>query len=135
PEGEDWMKTTERKGRTREGEPLTIENVREQIIGIDVRVPLLDGSSRPVVNFDNAATTPALRPVVERVNEFLPWYASVHRGAGLKSQISTRVYDQAHEIVCRFVGADPSSHVVIFGKNSTEALNKLARRLPFREGD
>lgn len=129
------MKTTERKGRTREGEPLTIENVREQIIGIDVRVPLLDGSSRPVVNFDNAATTPALRPVVERVNEFLPWYASVHRGAGLKSQISTRVYDQAHEIVCRFVGADPSSHVVIFGKNSTEALNKLARRLPFREGD
>lgn len=114
---------------------LSIDNVREQIVGVETHVPLLDGSQRPYVNFDNAASTPALRPVVEKIEAFLPWYSSVHRGSGFKSQISTHAYEAAHEIACRFVGADPSTHVAIFGKNSTEALNKLARRLPLRDGD
>lgn len=33
----------------------------------------------------------------------------------------------------RFVGADPKDHVCIFGKNTTEAINKLAKRFPFDE--
>lgn len=114
---------------------LTIANVREQIIGIDTRVPLLDGSERQYVNFDNAASTPALRPVYEKTNEFLHWYSSVHRGSGFKSQVATHAYEEAHRIACEFVGADPTEHVAIFGKNSTEALNKLARRIQFRPGD
>ncbi len=114
---------------------LSVENVREHIVGIDVEVPLLDGSHRTYVNFDNAASTPSLRPVADKVNEFLGWYSSVHRGSGFKSQVSTRAYDEAHEIVCRFVGADPATNTVIFGKNSTEALNKLARRLPLQRDD
>ena len=40
---------------------LTIHNVREQIVGIDAQVPLLDGSHRQYVFFDNAARTPALQ--------------------------------------------------------------------------
>jgi selenocysteine lyase/cysteine desulfurase len=32
-----------------------------------------------------------------------------------------------------FVGADPREHVCIFGKNTTEAINKLSRRFPFTE--
>ncbi len=43
---------------------------------------------------------------------------------------STVAYDQAHEIILRFVGADPETNTCIFGKNSTEALNKLSFRLP-----
>jgi selenocysteine lyase/cysteine desulfurase len=31
----------------------------------------------------------------------------------------------------QFLGADPGDHVCIFGKNTTEAINKLARRFPF----
>jgi cysteine desulfurase/selenocysteine lyase len=114
---------------------LSIHNVRENIIGIAAQVPLLDGSHRTYVNFDNAASTPALRPVSAKVDEFLTWYSSVHRGTGFKSQLSTHVYEQARRVVCSFVGADPATHVVIFGKNSTEALNKLARRLPLVAGD
>lgn len=114
---------------------LTICNARENIVGIDAQVPLLDGSHRTYVNFDNAASTPALRPVFDKVNEFMTWYSSVHRGTGFKSQIASHAYEQAHEIVCRFVHADPETHAVIFGKNSTEALNKLAQRIPFRPGD
>jgi selenocysteine lyase/cysteine desulfurase len=114
---------------------LTIENVREQIVGVDAQVPLLDGSHRPYVNFDNGASTPALRPVYDKVNEFMTWYSSIHRGTGFKSQIATAAYETARELVACFVGADPVTNTVIFGKNTTEAVNKLARRYPFEPGD
>ena len=114
---------------------LTIANVREQIIGIDTQVPLLDGRTVPYVNLDNAATTPALKPVYDKVNEFLRWYSSVERGSGFKSRLSTEIYEQARRIVSEFVGADPESYTVIFTKNSTEAINKLAHRFPFSKGD
>lgn len=109
--------------------------LRQEIVGIDQRVPLLDGSSRPYINLDNAASTPALRGVQQKVNEFLGWYSSVHRGSGFKSLLSTQVYEQARQIVARFVGADPRTHSVIFGKNTTEAINKLAHRLDLQPGD
>ena len=114
---------------------LTIENVRENIVGIDTQVPLLNGSHHTHVNLDNAASTPALRPVADKVNEFLNWYSSVHRGTGFKSQVATHIYDESHEIVSDFVGANPETSAVIFGKNSTEALNKLARRVDWKPGD
>jgi len=114
---------------------LTIHNVREQIVGIDAQVPLLDGSHRQYVNFDNAASTPALRPVFDKVNEFMSWYSSIHRGAGFKSQIATAAYELSHDIVGCFVGANLETNTVIFGKNTTEAINKLARRLPLESGD
>jgi selenocysteine lyase/cysteine desulfurase len=114
---------------------LDIHNVRQAIVGIDVQSPLLDGTHRTYVNFDNAASTPALRPVFDTVNDFLTWYSSVHRGTGFKSQICTLAYEEAHDIVCEFLGADPATHTVICGKNATEALNKLAHRLPLVAGD
>ncbi len=114
---------------------LTIDNVREHIVGIGTEVPLLDGSRRLHVNFDNAASTPALRPVYEKVNEFMCWYSSVGRGAGFKSQIATEAYELAHDLVGCFVGANLATNSVIFGKNTTEAVNKLARRFPLEPND
>jgi cysteine desulfurase/selenocysteine lyase len=121
--------------RTTETHRTTTEiaQLRSQIVGIDVKVPVLDGSLRPYINFDNAASTPALRPVLDSVIAFLDWYSSVHRGAGFKSRIATEAYERAHERVASFVGADPDKNVVIFGKNTTEAINKLARRIPFSD--
>jgi cysteine desulfurase / selenocysteine lyase len=109
-----------------------VSALRPQIVGLDHPVPLLNGRSRPYINLDNAASTPALQPVLDAINQFMPYYASVHRGTGFKSRLSTVAYDQAHEIIGRFVGADLDSNTVIFGKNSTEALNKLAYRFPFQ---
>lgn len=116
-------------------EPLTIDNVRQQVVGVDAQVPLLDGSQRTYVNFDNAATTPVLRPVLDTVDDFLTWYSSVHRGAGFKSQLSTHVYEQTREVVLRFVGADPARYTVCYGKNATEMLNKVARGITFQPDD
>ncbi len=104
------------------------------LFDVEQQVPLLDGRFIPYINFDNAASTPPLRAVQAAVNDFLPWYSSVHRGNGFKSRLATQAYDTAREIVLRFVGADPATHVCIFGKNATEALNKVARRIAFPAG-
>ena len=108
-------------------------NLRDQIVGLDKKVPILNGKKVTYVNLDNAASTPAFKAVWEKLNNFLPYYSSVHRGTGFKSRISTESYDRAHEIVANFVNADPETNCVIFGKNTTEAINKLSYRLPMEE--
>jgi selenocysteine lyase/cysteine desulfurase len=97
-------------------------------------MPLLDGRLAPYIHLDNAASTPPLADVVDAIDAFLPYYSSVHRGTGFKSRVSTDAYDEAHEVIARFVSADAEGNIVIFGKNTTEAVNKLAHRYPFRSG-
>ncbi len=99
--------------------------------GIDAEVPTLNGGHRKYINFDNAASTPPFKAVQNAVNEFMVYYSSVHRGTGYKSQLSTHAYEAARQAVLQFVGADPNYHTCIFGKNTTEAINKLAKRFPF----
>jgi cysteine desulfurase/selenocysteine lyase len=104
------------------------------LFAVDQQAPRLDGTVGRYINFDNAASTPPLRAVEAAVRSFMPWYSSVHRGTGFKSQLATHAYEQARAISLSFVGADPRTHVCIFGKNTTEAINKLARRFPFHAG-
>jgi cysteine desulfurase/selenocysteine lyase len=99
--------------------------------GLDEQVPLLDGTKAAYTNLDNAASTPALLHVQNTVNDFLKFYSSVHRGTGFKSQLATHAYEDARQEILSFVSADPAEHVCIFGKNTTEAINKLAHRFPF----
>ena len=105
------------------------------LVGADCTVPLIDGRQRRYVNLDNAASTAPLRAVLDAVTDFMPWYSSVHRGSGYKSVVSTDRYEHARATVARFVGADPREHVVIFGRNTTEAINKLSYRLGLECGD
>src|SRR5437868_5202343 len=52
------------------------------VVGRDLRVPLVTGGEARYVNLDYAASAPALETVAARGAEVLPYYASVHRGAG-----------------------------------------------------
>ncbi|MFN2251662.1 MAG: aminotransferase class V-fold PLP-dependent enzyme [Anaerolineae bacterium] len=108
--------------------PTPTSSLRHRVVGVDQLVPLLDGTRVPYVNLDNAASTPPLKDVLELVNEFMPYYSSVHRGTGFKSRLSTEAYEHSRHVVGRFVGADPATNTVVFGKNTSEALNKLAYR-------
>ena len=110
-------------------------DIRSRIVGIDREIPLLDGRRVRYVSLDNAASTPAFTDVMETIERFIPYYSSVHRGTGFKSRLSTTAYEQAHEIIARFVGADPHTQTVIFGKNTTEAINKLSYRLGLQPDD
>jgi selenocysteine lyase/cysteine desulfurase len=109
---------------------ITIDNIAGYVVGLDKKVPLLNGEKVTYVNFDNAATTPTLTPVLDSIDEFMGWYSSIHRGTGFKSQISTHYFEMARQIVAEFFNVDPKDHLVIFGKNGTEAINKLAHRVP-----
>jgi selenocysteine lyase/cysteine desulfurase len=99
------------------------------LVGAGQAVPLIDGGTRPYVNLDYAASTPALVPVAQAVDEFLPWYSSVHRGAGFKSQVSTAAYEGAREEIRRFFRARADDAVLIT-RNTTDAINLLASALP-----
>ena len=99
------------------------------VVGGEVTVPLVGRGSTRYVNLDFAASAPALAEVADCVDAFLPWYSSVHRGAGYKSRIATSLYEEAREEVARFVGARPDD-VVVFTRHTTDALNLLATTLP-----
>jgi len=106
------------------------------LIGDDVTVPCVDGGERPYLNLDAAASTSALPAVAARAEEFLPWYSSVHRGAGYKSRHATGEYELAREAVLRFAGrAADRDDVAILCRNTTEAINHLAYRLRLTADD
>lgn len=105
-----------------------------EVVGYDERVRVLDGTSVRYANFDYAASAPALRAVADGLLEALPQYASVHRGAGALSQITTHRYEQARERVRRFVRARADDHVV-FTRNTTDSINLLAHCLGESGGD
>ncbi|MCC3316278.1 aminotransferase class V-fold PLP-dependent enzyme [Nocardia africana] len=107
----------------RTGEPIA------RVSGCDLRVPLVQGGFRTYANFDYAASAPALAQVIDRVNELLPYYASVHRGAGYASRISTDCYEAARISVARAVNC-ADDQVVVFTRNTTDSLNLLACCVP-----
>lgn len=108
---------------------ISKQNYHELVVGFDTQVQLRNGRKTKVINFDNAATTPPLISVIEEIKMFAPLYSSIHRGAGYKSRISSEKYEDARKTVMEFVGADSKKDVVIFVKNATEAINKVAYRL------
>ena len=109
---------------------MTTEAAAAPLVGAHLPVPCLDGVERPYRDLDCAASTPALQTVADRVAEFLPWYSSVHRGAGYKSRRATAAYEAARDSVHRFAGRPTDGDdVVVLVRNTTEAINHLAYRL------
>lgn len=102
---------------------------RDLVVGVDTQVPLANNTYTTAINFDNAATTPPFHYVMEEISSFSPYYSSIHRGAGYKSQISSQLYDDARNTIAHFVGANVDHHSIIFVKNTTEAINKLSNKL------
>ena len=99
------------------------------VVGSDLQVPVVPSGTRRLIHLDHAASAPPLRAVADRVAAFLPWYASVHRGAGFASTVSGDALDAARRRVGGFVGARRDD-VVVWTRNTTDALNLLAGTLP-----
>ena len=104
-----------------ESEPLDTERIRADF-------PILnrefDGT--PLVYLDNAATSQTPEPVVETIADYYRRYnANVHRGIHQLSQEASIAYEEAHDRVAEFIGADGREEIV-FTKNTTEAMNTVA---------
>ena len=104
-------------------------NYRKLVAGVDTKVPLINGELTTAINFDNAATTPPFISVLQVISEFSSYYASVHRGTGYKSQYASYYYEDCRRVISNFVNSDPEKDSIIFVKNTTEAINKLAHHL------
>ncbi len=105
------------------------------LVGDGLEVPCLDGKERPYVNLDAAASTSALPEVARAVTEFLPWYSSIHRGTGYKSQSATMAYELARTAILEFIGRQDGDDIAIICRNTTEAINHLAYRMRFDPKD
>ncbi|MGW5524034.1 aminotransferase class V-fold PLP-dependent enzyme [Gordonia sp. NPDC003950] len=99
------------------------------VVGAAELVPLTSGDQIRYANFDYAASAPALTAVADAVAASVSQYASVHRGAGHLSQVTTRRYEQCRDTVRRFVRGR-TDDTVVFTRNTTDAINLAAHCTP-----
>ncbi len=83
-------------------------------------------NGRPLVWFDNAATTHKPQAVIDRVTWFYAHENSnVHRGAHALAEHATEQYEDARATVADYIGAPADS--VVFTRGTTEAINLVAQ--------
>ncbi len=128
-ETEEYTTVTVSGAALEKVEGYTIDNIREYVLGLDTPVELADGSTAPMINFDNAATTPALKAVQDAIEEELKMYGSIGRGFSQKSNHSTDVYNATRDKVLDFFSADPELYTCFYVNSTTDGLNKLASAL------
>src|SRR5690606_22606926 len=82
---------------------------------------------KPLVYLDNAATTQKPRPVIDAlVAYYEQTNANVHRAIHALGEEATRAFEEARKKVARFINA-PDEASIVFVKNTTEAINLVAR--------
>ncbi|MFQ5813578.1 MAG: aminotransferase class V-fold PLP-dependent enzyme, partial [Anaerolineae bacterium] len=92
-------------------------------------------NGKPLIYFDNAATTQRPIQVLETIQTFYTRYnANIHRSSHTLGREATQMYEQAHENVARFIGAEDEREIV-FVRNSTEAINLVAYSLLHGESE
>ena len=93
---------------------------------------------KPLVYFDNGATTQKPRQVVDTItDEYYSVNANVHRGVHFLSQQATELHEASRETVRRFINAR-SSNEIVFTRGTTESINLLASSFAdsqMKEGD
>ncbi|SEA30704.1 cysteine desulfurase / selenocysteine lyase [Porphyromonadaceae bacterium KH3R12] len=93
---------------------------------------------KPLVYFDNAATTQKPQCVMDKINEmYTTVNANVHRGVHFLSQAATDEHEASRRTVQEFINA-ASSNEIVFTRGATESINLVASsfcRDFCREGD
>ena len=78
---------------------------------------------KPLVYFDNGATTQKPRQVVDAItDEYYSVNANVHRGVHFLSQQATELHEASRETVRKFINAG-STNEIIFTRGTTESIN------------
>ena len=99
-------------------------------VGIREDFPFLKRMIRnkPIIYFDNAATTQKPKQVIQTISNYYENYcANIHRGIHTLSQESSELYEEARRKVARFINADERE--IIFVRNTTEGVNLVSHAL------
>ncbi|MFD1513882.1 aminotransferase class V-fold PLP-dependent enzyme [Halomarina rubra] len=118
---------------TQDTTPLDVERIRDEFpilsrrVGGDVTTPGEGpGDETPLVYLDNAATSQTPDRVVDTIADYYRSYnANVHRGIHSLSQEASVAYEEAHDRVAEFVGANGREEIV-FTPGTTEGMNLVA---------
>ena len=111
---------------------IDIEKIRQDF-------PIFEKGFRgkPLIYFDNAATSQRPKQVIDAMNDYFQRYnATIHRCVYKMGEEATNAYEEAREKVAKFINANPEE--IIFVRNATEAINLVAYswgRSNIREGD
>ena len=100
---------------------LDIQSIRKDF-------PILSHTvyNKPLIYFDNAATTQKPQSVVEKIeNGYYNVNANIHRGVHFLSQAATEAHEEARKRVQHFLNAR-SSNEIIFTRGTTESINLIA---------
>lgn len=93
---------------------------------------------KPIVYFDNGATTQKPQVVIDRiVRAYSEDNSNIHRGVHYLSNVSTLAHETARRRVAEYIGAGDAAEV-LFTRGTTESINLVARTLAdqiCREGD
>ncbi len=109
-----------------------VDEIRKDFPVLDQKI-----NGRPLVYFDNAATTQKPLAVINRISEYyLKENSNVHRGVHHLSQLATEDYENARESVRKFINAGDKKEI-IFTRGTTESINMMATIMESRvnEGD
>ena len=90
--------------------------------------PILDQKvhGKPLIYFDNAATSQRPVQVIERMNEFsLRTNANIHRATHYLANKTTEAYEASRETVRQYINAAEAAEV-IFTHGTTESINLVA---------
>jgi cysteine desulfurase/selenocysteine lyase len=83
-------------------------------------------NGKPLVYFDNGATSQKPQLVIDAINKYYSFENSnIHRGIHTLSQEATNAYEEARKKVQRFVNAQ-HEHEIIFTKGTTDSINLVA---------
>jgi len=118
---------------TQEPYPIDVEAIRadfpvlDRRVGGDMSTPGEgEGDTEQLVYLDNGATSQTPKPVVDSIVDYYYGYnANVHRGIHQLSQEASVAYEEAHDNVADFIGAEGREEIV-FTKNTTESMNLVA---------
>jgi len=82
---------------------------------------------KPLIYFDNAATTQKPKAVLKALQEYYEKdNSNIHRGAHALADRATRHYEETREAVKDFIGAREAAEI-IFTKGTTESINLVAK--------
>lgn len=90
--------------------------------------PILDRKvhGKPLVYFDNAATTQKPQSVIDRISAYYSSEnANIHRGVHHLSQVATQDYEDARIRIKNYIGATKENEI-IFTKGTTDGINLIA---------
>ena len=100
----------------------------EKIEQIRAEFPILSEKiyNKPLIYFDNGATTQKPRCVVEKIDQgYYHLNANIHRGVHYLSQKATEAHEAARQSIAEFLGSDKREEI-IFTRGTTEAINLVA---------